>query len=142
MDTDHPAADEQIRLAKVYFARVDAGDPDLLGMFTEDVQAYFPKIGTTHGKPGLVKLVRTLARVVPRFAHDQSRMLFTQDGNRLVVEGTEEGAFADGTPWPAGARSEGRYCNVFEFRGPLIRRLHIHVDPDFAGQFDDAFSST
>jgi ketosteroid isomerase-like protein len=139
MNTDHPPADEQVRLAKAYFARVDAGDPGLLGMFTEDVQACFPKIGTIHGTTGLVKLVQALTSVVPRFAHDQSRTVCTQEGNRLVVEGTEQGAFADGTPWPAGARSEGRYCNVFEFRGPLIRRLHIHVDPDFAGQFDDTF---
>jgi ketosteroid isomerase-like protein len=142
MDTDHPAADEQIRLAKAYFARVDAGDPELLGMFTDDVQAYFPKIGTTHGKSALVRLVQRLTSAVPRFAHDQSRMVFTQEGDRLVVEGTEKGVLADGTPWPAGARSEGRYCNVFEFRGALIRRLHIHVDPDFAGRFDDAFSGT
>jgi ketosteroid isomerase-like protein len=142
MDTDHPAADEQIRLARAYFASVDAGDPELLSMFTEDVQAYFPKIGTTHGKPGLMKLVQALTRAVPRFEHDPTRMVFTQDGNRLVVEGSEQGVFADGTPWPAGARSEGRYCNVFEFRGPLIRRLHIHVDPDFAGRFDTLFADT
>ncbi|HWA57890.1 MAG TPA: nuclear transport factor 2 family protein [Gemmatimonadales bacterium] len=115
------------------------GDGDLLDLFTEDVQAYFPKIGTTRGKAELVQLVQRLSRAVPRFAHDPTLMVFTREGSRLVVEGTESGVFADGTPWPAGARSEGRYCNVFDFQGPLIRRLHIYVDPDFAGRFDDLF---
>ncbi len=139
MQTDYPAEEEQIRLGKSYFSMVDAGAGDLLDMFTEDVQAYFPKMGTTRGKAELVQLVQRLTRVVPRFTHDPARMVFTHQGSRLVVEGTETGVFADGTPWPAGANSEGRYCNVFEFRGPLIRRLHIHVDPDFAGRYDNLF---
>lgn len=73
---------------------------------------------------------------VRRFVHHQRAMIFTQAGDRLVVEGTRTGVVADGTPWPAGARSEGRYCNVFEFRGALIRRLHIYADPDFADRYD------
>lgn len=137
MTSDSATADEQIRIAKAYFAKVDAGDTTLLEMFTKDVQAYFPKIGTTHGRSELVTLVQTLTSVVPRFAHDPRRMVFTQQGSRLVVEGIETGEFADGTAWPAGAKSEGRYCNVFEFDGNLIQRLHIHVDPDFAGRYDD-----
>jgi ketosteroid isomerase-like protein len=139
MNPDYPDEHEQIRLAKTYFSKVDAGDGDLLGLFTEDVQAYFPKIGTTRGKAELVQLVQRLTRVVPRFAHDPALMVFTREGSRLVVEGTETGVFADGTPWPVGAGSEGRYCNVFDFEGPLIRRLFIYVDPDFAGRYDNLF---
>lgn len=125
-----------IAIAKSYFAKVDAGDPMLLEMFTDDVQAYFPKIGTTHGKIALAKLVQTLTTTVRSFVHDERVMLFTHAGDRLVVEGTETGVLADGTPWPAGARSEGRFCNVFEFRGSLISRLHIYADPDFAGRYE------
>jgi hypothetical protein len=50
MDSDPTPADEQIRLAREYFARVDAGDPGLLAMFTDDAQAYFPKLGTARSK--------------------------------------------------------------------------------------------
>ncbi|MBV9879802.1 MAG: nuclear transport factor 2 family protein [Gemmatirosa sp.] len=135
-DTDDTTEDLRVRLAKTYFAMVDAGDPALLALFTDDVQAYFPKIGTTHGKAALTRLVQALTGAVRRFEHDPGAMIFTQAGDRLVVEGTERGVLADGTPWPAGARSEGRYCNVFEFRGPLISRLHIYADPDFAGRHD------
>jgi ketosteroid isomerase-like protein len=136
MHADHPSAEAQVRLAQAYFAGVAAGDPALLDMFTDDVQAYFPKIGTTHGKAALARLVQTLTAAVRRFVHDERAMIFTQAGDRLVVEGTEAGVLADGTPWPAGARSEGRYCNVFEFRGPLISRLHVYADPDLAGRYD------
>ncbi len=136
MQTDHPTPDEQVRVARAYFARVDAGDPALLDLFTDDVQVYFPKVGTARGKAALARLVQALTTAVRSFVHDPRAMVFTQAGDRLVVEGTEAGVLADGTPWPAGARSEGRYCNVFEFRGPLVRRLHVYADPDFAGRHD------
>ena len=139
---DDAAHDERIWLAKTYFAKVDAGDGALLDMFTEDAQAYFPKIGSTHGKAQLVHLVQTLTSVVRQFVHDPSHMVFTVQGTRLVVEGVETGEFSDGTPFPAGAKSEGRFCNVFEFEGQLISRLHIYADPDFAGQFDGRFATS
>ncbi len=53
-----------------------------------------------------------------------------------VWKETEAGVLADGTPWLDGARNEGRSCNVFEFRGPLISRLYIYADPDFAGRHE------
>jgi ketosteroid isomerase-like protein len=137
--TPYPTADEQIRLAREYFARVDAGDPSLLDMFTEDAQAYFPKFGTARGKAEFAQLVQGVGSAVRQFVHDPESMVFTQAGHRLVVEGKERGVLTDGTPWPGSARSEGRYCNVFEFRGSLISRLHIHADPDFAGRHGDLF---
>ncbi len=139
MNADYPSPEEQIRLAKAYFAKVDAGDASLLDMFTDDAQAYFPKFGTAHGKGEFVELIQGLTGTVTTFVHDENDMVFTQTGNRLVVEGIETGALADGTPFPAGARSEGRFCNVFEFRGSQISRMHIHADPDFAGRHTDLF---
>ncbi|MBD0256596.1 MAG: nuclear transport factor 2 family protein [Cytophagales bacterium] len=134
-----PTPADQIRLAREYFAKVDAGDPSVLDMFTENVQVYFPKIGTASGKVRAVQLVQVLTRAVPRFAHDTASMIFTQSSNRLVVEGTESGVLADGTPFPDDARSEGRFCNVFEFCGKCISRLHIYTDPDFRGRYFDLY---
>lgn len=135
-------AERQIDLAKEYFLRVDSQDVELLSMFTEDAQVYFPKVGTVHGKVEISKLIRVVGGVVELFVHDVESMIFTQAGNRLVVEGKETGVLVDGTQWPVSARSEGRYCNVFEFRGNLISRMHVHADPDFAGQHDDLFRGT
>jgi ketosteroid isomerase-like protein len=139
MNSGYPIADEQLRMAREYFSKVDAGDASLLEMFTEDAQLYFPKYGTAHGKAEFLQLIQGLTSAIARFVHDESLMVFTQSGNRLVVEGIESGFLTDGRPFPAGARSEGRYCNVFEFRGNLISRMHIHADPDLAGQHKDLF---
>jgi len=136
---DSIAPEEQIELAKLYFRRVDEGDPALVDMFTEDVQSFFPKYGTAHGLQEHKELAAGLTGNQVAFHHDVSSMVFTQSGNRLVVEGLESGTRADGLVWPSHPRIEGRYCNVFEFRGRLISRLHIYVDPDFAGEDSDRF---
>ncbi|TDK28210.1 nuclear transport factor 2 family protein [Arthrobacter crusticola] len=134
-----PSGDRLVQLAKEYFQKVDAGDTSLLGMFTDDVQAYYPQFGTVKGTEGLVHLVQALTTAVSRFHHDEQFMKVTQSGNRVVIEGIETGTLADGTPFPADSRSEGRMCNVFEFRGTLISRLHIYADPDLAGQHPHLF---
>ena len=66
-------------------------------------------------------------------------MVFTQSGNRLVVEGIESGYLADETQFPGNSLSAGRYCNVFEFDGLLISLLYVYADPDFAGQHKNLF---
>lgn len=136
---DYPSSDEQVNLAKQYFRKVDAGDPSLLDMFADDAQAYFPRFGIARGKTEFISLVQGLNAAVSRFIHDENLMIFTQAGNRVVVEGIETGALTDGTPFPGDAGSGGHFCNVFEFRGSLISRLHIYADPNFTGKHPDLF---
>lgn len=133
------APEEQLRIVKEYFRRVGAGDPTLLDLFTDDAQAFFPKRGAMNGKAEFVTFVQDLTAAVSRFFHDPERMVFTQGGNRTVVEGFEEGELADGTPFPGSAKSGGRFCNVFEFRGSQISRMHVYADPDLAGKHNDLF---
>ncbi|HTN04106.1 MAG TPA: hypothetical protein VL132_19605 [Planctomycetaceae bacterium] len=66
-------------------------------------------------------------------------MTFHVAGDHVIVEGFESGVMADGTPWPVEGRSEGRFANVFEFDGDLIKRVHIYVDPDFASADNERF---
>jgi hypothetical protein len=33
----------------------------------------------------------------------------------------------------------GHFCNVFEFRGDLISRVHIYLDPDYASEDQPRF---
>jgi hypothetical protein len=40
-----------------------------------------------------------------------------------VVEGTTHGADREGVEWSGGKTAGGRFCSVFEFRGPLIARM-------------------
>ncbi len=137
--TPYPTPDEQMRIVKEYFRRVGAGDPSLLDLFADDAQAFFPKFGVAEGKAEFVTLVQGLTSAVARFFHDEDLMVFTQGGNRTVVEGFEVGELADGTPFPGSAKSGGRFCNVFEFRGSLISRMHVYADPDLAGKHNDLF---
>ena len=117
-----------------YFRRVDAGDPSVVDLMTDEVQVYFPKFGTRRGKSAVGELAQGIMRSVSSIAHDFERMTILAAGHHVIVEGFESGLAKDGTPWPDPMFSEGRFCNVFEFQGPLIKRLHIYVDPDFSSR--------
>jgi hypothetical protein len=58
-------------------------------------------------------------------------------GSYVVVEGAEHGRTSSGIDFPDGTSSFGVFCNVFEFEGDLIKRVHIYVDPDFASTHAD-----
>ncbi|MBJ2121655.1 hypothetical protein I6N91_11770 [Arthrobacter sp. MSA 4-2] len=134
MDQQQISTTDQIALAKEYFRKVDSGDPNLLDMFTDDTEIFFPKFGIARGKAEIVPFLVGLGSAVTSFDHPEARMTFTSSDNRVVVEGAESGMLASGVPFPGDARSSGLFCNVFEFRGRLISRLHIYADPDLAGQ--------
>ncbi|TYR33550.1 hypothetical protein FY036_08260 [Mesorhizobium microcysteis] len=124
-------ADPRIETISSYFRKVDKKDASLADLFTEDVQFFFPKFGPTQGKAAVAEFGRRIAREVASLTHDIDGLVFTVDGDRIAVEGREKGITTGGASWPDGEISQGRFCNVFEFEGPLISRVHIYVDPDF-----------
>ncbi|MBT2502846.1 nuclear transport factor 2 family protein [Curtobacterium sp. ISL-83] len=140
MTTEPLPAEDLHALALAYFTKVDAGDPDLLDIFTDDAQVFFPKFGIAHGKEEITQFLVGLTLAVDSFHHDPADFVVTQSGNRVIVEGKETGVLANGRAFPDGARSGGLFCNVFEFRGSLISRVHIYADPDLAGKHDDLFA--
>jgi hypothetical protein len=121
-------------IAREYFKRVDDGSPQLLDLFTEDAQMYFPKFGVGRGRAAILSVLTGLGSVFASVKHDSSTYLYIRSGNRLAVEGTSRGVLKSGEHWAAGETPAGRFCNIFEFRGELISRLHIYLDPDYAGQ--------
>ncbi|QTF06533.1 SnoaL-like domain-containing protein [Brenneria izadpanahii] len=126
--------DTRIETVRDYFRKVDAKDPALLDLFTEDVEFFFPKFGAACGKAALQRFAERIARDAAKLTHDIDGLLFTVDGDRIVVEGREWGVTADGRSWPDGEISQGRFANIFEFDGPLIKRTFIYVDPDFTSE--------
>jgi hypothetical protein len=130
-----PAPDElaaaRIAVAMDYFRKVDAADPSLLDLMTDDIQLYFPKFGVGYGKAAVAESAAGFHASLRQIEHDFERMNIMTTGEHVIVEGFERGVTAEGVPWPDPERSEGRYCNVFEFHGLLIKRVHIYVDPDF-----------
>lgn len=124
-------SDARIETVRDYFRKVDAKDPSLIDLFTDDVAFFFPKFGTLRGKAAVALLGERIAHEAAKLTHDIDGFVFTVEGNRVVVEGREWGVTADGREWPDGETSQGRFANVFEFDGPLISRTYIYVDPDF-----------
>jgi len=131
----------QQRIAVVidYFRKVDAGDPSIMDLLTDDIQMYFPKFGVGYGKADVGRAVQGMMSSLRKIEHDFDRMNILVSGDHVVVEGFEGGISANGTPWPVEGRSEGRYCNVFQFDGLKIKRLHIYVDPDFDSTHEERF---
>ncbi|KXF56479.1 hypothetical protein AXA44_34635 [Rhodococcus sp. SC4] len=122
---------QRVELTKEYFRRVDAGADTLLDLFTDNVQLYFPKFGDGHGKDDLREFATRLGSQLRSIEHDIEGFNILVAGDHVVVEGFEKGVTRDGESWPDGVISTGRFCNVFEFDGLLIKRVHVYVDPDF-----------
>lgn len=136
---DRAFTDNRVEVATDYFRKIDSGDPAILALFTDDVETYFPKFGVGHGKDDFMALAKGLMSSLQGIRHDLTRMRFHVCGNHVIVEGFESGVMADGTPWPVQGRSEGRFANVFEFEGDLIKRIYVYVDPDFASTHTERF---
>ena len=129
-----PAEEALIETAKEYFRRVDAGSEALADLFTDDVEVYFPKFGVATGKAAFMELATGLFARVSRISHDVESLHCVANDNDVVAEGTSRGATKGGVSWAGGNTPGGRFCNVFHFREGKIDRVHIHLDPDYAGE--------
>jgi SnoaL-like domain len=127
------------RLAEEYYRRADAGQPDVVDLFTEDVEIFFPKFGVRRGKAAFGELATGLLGSLKSIAHDQKGLACLATGQTVIVEGTTRGETRDGTQWEGGKTPGGRFCSVFEFRGHLISRMYIYLDPDYGSADRDRF---
>ncbi|HFH3304380.1 nuclear transport factor 2 family protein [Pseudomonas aeruginosa] len=91
---DHSA--NRIEILRDYFRKVDAKDPALLDLFTDDVEFFFPKFGAARGKAALQRFAECIAQDAAKLTHDIEGLVFTADGDRITVEGREWGVTADG----------------------------------------------
>jgi ketosteroid isomerase-like protein len=130
--------DAKIAIARDYFRLADAGDPRLMELFHEDATFYFPKFGVGRGRESFFDLVKGFAGLLEWIRHDYETLVFIPSGDRVAVEGVSSGRM-NGTTWSGGSTPGGRFCNVFEFRGERIVRLHVYLDPDYLGQDEPRF---
>ncbi len=130
---------QRLEAVKQYFIRGDAGRTDTVDLLTDDVQIYFPKFGITHGKAALMELAQGLIGSMAEFSHVMSSLSYLVTEQAVIVEGTTRGMDQEGRRWQGGETPGGRFCSVFEFRGPLISRIHIYLDPDYTGRDEDRF---
>jgi ketosteroid isomerase-like protein len=123
---------EKIALAREYFVRADEGLPDVLELFNEDAEIYFPKFGFGLGRQLFVDLVKGFEGSLESIRHDYDHLKILTSGDHLVVEGTSRGRMSRKS-WAGSQTPGGRFCNVFEFRDGRIASLHIYIDPDYTG---------
>ena len=136
-ENTNPASN--IEIAREYFKRLDARNPDVLKLFTDDVVFYYPKFGIGKGPNAVLEAMMGLGGIVERTEHDFATYVLIASENRLAVEGTTKGVLKNQERWAGGETPTGRFCNVFEFRDGLISRLHIYLDPDYEGKFTEGF---
>jgi ketosteroid isomerase-like protein len=126
-------------IVREYFVRLDGGRADLLDIFTDDAQFYFPKFGIGVGKAAFGELITGLLTRVAAISHDIPNLKYVVDGSMVAVEGTTRGRLQDGTEWSGGDTAGGRFASIFEVTGGRISRMHIYLDPDYGSQDKASF---
>ncbi|MEX3939938.1 nuclear transport factor 2 family protein [Paraburkholderia sp. EG287A] len=131
---------KNVRTVKEYFIRSDAGRADVLELFSDDFEFYFPKFGLGRGRVEFAGFIQGLLGTVRTITHDIETMRFFEGENFVIAEGTTEGTYHDGSFWFGGKTPGGRFCSIYEFdTDGLIRRMHIYLDPDYAGSDTERF---
>lgn len=130
--------EDRISVVRRYFRLADAGRPEVLELFHEDAEFYFPKFGFASGRQSLFDIVKGFEGVLEHLQHDYDTMNVIPAGEYVVVEGTSHGRML-GKAWSGGTTPGGRFCDVFRFRDERIASLHIYLDPDYTGDDEPRF---
>lgn len=129
---------EKIAIAKDYFIKADQGSPEILSLFHQEIELYFPKFGFGFGKESFLEMIKGFEGILESIVHDYDSLQFMPSGDFLIVEGTSKGTL-NGKTWQGGETSGGRFCNVFRFRDNLIVSIHVYLDPDYTGEDEARF---
>src|SRR6185295_2801332 len=81
----------KIKMAQDYFRLADQGRPEILELFHEDVEIYFPKFGFGVGRQSFLELVKGFEGSLEFIQHDYDQLKFIPAGDYVVVEGTSHG---------------------------------------------------
>jgi len=120
-----PTDQGKIKVAREYFIRVDEGRPDILELFHEDAEIYFPKFGFGFGRESLFEMVKGFAGALEYIRHDYDNLTFIPSGDYLVVEGTSQGKMS-GKSWAGGKNSWRTFLQHFQISGwPNIQRPRL-----------------
>jgi hypothetical protein len=128
-----PNDHNRIKVIQDYFRLADQGRPEILELFHEDAEIYFPKFGFGLGRQSLFEMMKGFEGSLEFIRHDYDKLKFIPAGDYVVVEGTSHGKLS-GKAWTGGETPGGRFCNVFKFSGDRIASVHIYLDPDYTGE--------
>lgn len=118
---------------------VTSSGGNILDLFADDAQVFFPKWGLATGKEQIGQLFGDFGAGIKSILHDYATFNWIMTGTDMfAVEGTSAGTHVEGS-WRAGVSHAGRWCDVFEVRDWLIQRCFIYLDPDYAGLDTDRY---
>jgi ketosteroid isomerase-like protein len=115
-----------------YFRRFDRGE-EILTLFDEHAQVYFPKWGVAQGLAEVERLFKDVGTLFTSISHTPEYLNIVVDGDSVAAEGMTSGIATDGVAWRAGQTHAGRFLDIFEVRNFAIQRCYIYLDPDYAG---------
>jgi hypothetical protein len=116
---------DKITIAREYFIRADQGRPDILELFHEDAEIYFPKFGFGFGRQSLFEMAKGFEGSLEYIRHDYDSLTFIPSRDYLVVEGTSHGKMA-GKSWAGGKTRGRRFLQRVQIsRWPNIQRARL-----------------
>jgi hypothetical protein len=72
---------EKIEIAREYFMRADQGRPDILELFHEDAEIYFPKFGFGSGRNSFLEMVKGFEGSLEHIQHDYDSFTLIHSGD-------------------------------------------------------------
>ncbi|CAM3519148.1 nuclear transport factor 2 family protein [Tsukamurella ocularis] len=129
--TQSMTREQRKSIALEYFRRFDSGG-DVLDLFADDAEVYFPKWGVAQGKEQIARLFGWVGELIREISHLREYLNVVVDEDVVVVEGGSIGRAADGTVFRVGDGAGGRFTDVFEIRNGKIERCFVYLDPDYA----------
>ena len=117
--------DRLIELGTNFLATLDAMG-DVFALMTDDVVFEFPKYGAARGKAEAGAFFQALGSYVAAVRHPAETFSYAVGQDRVVIEGRSIGRLQNGKEWQS-----GHFVVVYDFRGELISRVAIYLDPDY-----------
>ena len=84
---------DKIKVAREHFIRVDEGRADILELFYEDAETYFPKLGFGFGRESLFEMVKGFAGVLEYIRNDYDSLPFVLQATIWSLKGLHKGKY-------------------------------------------------
>jgi hypothetical protein len=100
-----PTDQNRTKAGQDYFRLTDQGSREMLELFHEDAEIYFPKFG--FGRQSFFELTKGFEGALEFIHHDYDNLRIIPVGDYVVVEGTSRGKLS-GRTWTGGETPGGR----------------------------------
>lgn len=116
-----------------FLATLDAMG-NVFALMTEDVVFEFPKWGIARGQAEAGAFFQALGSYVAAIRHPPETFRYFVGDGSVAIEGRSVGRLHNGQSWES-----GHFVVVYEFRGELISRVAIYLDPDYVDATRDHY---